>query len=453
MINSRTGLYGLIGEPVAHSISPVMQNAAFVALGLDYVYLAFAVNRRNIDLALAGCRALGIRGLNVTVPYKKDVLPYLDEINPEAERIGAVNTIVNSSGKLCGHNTDSIGFKIALLDSGFKPAGKNVVLLGVGGAARAIAFSLIKDVAGLIVITRKGSLEKGHSLAAELGPKALARDINELEQSLSGAELLVNATGVGMAPRSDETLVPRMMLRPGLTVFDVIYNPAETRLLREAAASGCQIVSGVNMLVYQGAFSFEIWTGKAAPVDVMKSAVKKTLQEINAANINKIVLIGFMGSGKSAVAKVISRRLGRPLLDTDSIVEQKADMTVNEIFASNGEQGFRQLETEAVIEACSVPDAVISCGGGAVLEPGSVVRLKNNGFIVYLKCSPRTLLNRVGSARNRPLLAQESRLETINALLSERDPLYFDIADYTIDTSNIGIEAIADAIIRRFYSR
>jgi shikimate dehydrogenase len=448
MITSHTGLCGLIGEPVTHSLSPVMQNAAFEAMGLDFVYLAFAVDGRNVDLALAGCRALGLRGFNVTVPYKEAVLPFLDDVDPEASRIGAVNTVVNKSGRLYGHNTDSRGFKRSLSDFGFEPAGRNVIILGAGGVARAIAFSLIEEVAGLTITTRKESLEKGHLLADELGPKASARDLSELEQLLDGASLLVNATSAGMIPHVDETLVSQEFLRSGLTVFDAVYNPQETRLLREAVASGSSVISGVDMLVNQGELRFEIWTGKAPPDGVMKAAVKKALEGNSPGSIEKIILIGFMGSGKSAVGKLLARRLGRPLLDTDLMVEQKTRRTINEIFSNGNERVFRELESEAVAEASLVPDAIISCGGGAVLDPASAARLKQNSFVVYLRCAPRVLLSRLANGRNRPLLGEEGRLETINGLLSERSPVYEKLADCTIETSNMGLEAVVEAILR-----
>jgi shikimate dehydrogenase len=227
MITSRTILCGLIGDPVSHSLSPALHNAAFAQLGLDYAYLAFRVDSRNLDLALAGFRMLGGRGLNVTVPHKTAVMPFLDELDGEAEKIGAVNTIVFEADRLKGYNTDAPGFSRTLEAAGFEPRGKRVVVLGAGGAARAVAFALIERVSQIFILTRRESLDKGWALVSRLGDKAAARELDGMKASLDGADLLVNATSAGMSPRLEETLVSPDLLRPGLTVFDVVYNPAK----------------------------------------------------------------------------------------------------------------------------------------------------------------------------------------------------------------------------------
>jgi shikimate dehydrogenase len=277
MITGKTTLCGLIGDPVIHSLSPAMHNAAFAALDLDYTYLAFRVDGRNVDLALAGLKVLGARGLNVTVPHKTTVLPFLDAMSPDAQRIGAVNTIVNEGGKLTGYNTDITGFYQALEAAGFDPQGKRAVVLGTGGAARAAAHALASMGARSIIISRQGSLEKGKYLARAIGGGASAAEITGLTESLNGAVLLVNATSAGMYPRSEETLVPAGLLKPELTVFDVVYTPRETRLLRDAKNTGCAVIEGLEMLVYQGAASFELWTGRKAPLDIMRQAALKSL--------------------------------------------------------------------------------------------------------------------------------------------------------------------------------
>jgi shikimate dehydrogenase len=278
MITGKTTLCGLIGDNVIHSLSPAMHNAAFAALDLDYTYLAFRVDSRNIDLALAGLKVLGARGLNVTVPHKTTVLPFLDSMSPEAQKIGAVNTIVNEAGKLTGHNTDITGFYLSLEAAGIDPQGKKVVVLGTGGAARAAAYCLASMGARLTIITRQGSLEKGKYLARTIGGGTSAGEITGLKESLNGAALLVNATSAGMYPRSEETLVPAGLLKPELTVFEVVYAPRETRLLRDAKNAGCAVIEGLEMLVYQGAASFELWTGKKAPLDIMRQAALKSLE-------------------------------------------------------------------------------------------------------------------------------------------------------------------------------
>jgi shikimate dehydrogenase len=277
MITGRTVCCGLIGDPVAHSLSPVMHNAAFFAQGLDYVYLAFRVDSRNVDLALAGLKVLGARGFNVTVPHKISILPFLDELDDLARKVGAVNTVVNDAGRLKGYNTDVVGFKRALDAAGFDPRCQKAVILGAGGVARAAAYALAEMDASIIIITRPGSLDKGKALASMIGHCAFALDTSGLEASLNGAALLVNATSAGMHPRLDETLVPQELLTPSLTLFDMVYVPRDTRLLREAKAAGCRVIEGLEMLLYQGAAAFELWTGAQPSIEIMRQAAVQEL--------------------------------------------------------------------------------------------------------------------------------------------------------------------------------
>jgi shikimate dehydrogenase len=454
MIDSRTRLLGLIGDPVEHSLSPAIHNAALAALGLNYAYMAFRVESRNIDLALAGFRMMGGRGLNVTVPHKTAMLPFMDEMDGAAEKIGAVNTIVFESGRLKGYNTDAPGFSMALEVAGFEPAGKKVVVLGAGGAARAAAFALIDRVSRLFVVTRTASLEKGRRLAAELGGKAGALDFGELASALERASLLVNATSVGMSPRVDETPVAAGLLKPGLAVFDVVYNPMETRLLREARAAGCRTASGLDMLLYQGALSLELWTGHKPSIDIMRQAALEAMGAAKTPSGKKsIALIGFMGSGKSAAGRVLAQRLGMKLLDTDHMVEKNDGRTVAAIFADEGEDFFRRLEVEAVRVAAQAPGVVISCGGGAVLNAESAARLKEAALVIHLEVTPQAALARLGRSRRRPLLAGGDRLATITDMMNRRRALYEGAADITIDTSDMSVEAVVDAIMAALKDR
>ena len=276
---------GVIGDPIAHSMSPVMHNAAFEKLGLNYLYVPFRVKKEELGKAIAGMRALNIRGLNVTIPHKVAVISFLDELDPLAQRIGAVNTIVNDNGALTGYNTDATGFLQALLERRIEPIGKNVVILGAGGASRAISFILAKRGANLVILNRLLELDWAEELAYQISQafkkevKALKLDRENLARVLSNADILVNATSMGMSPNSDETPVSPDLLKPSLTVIDIVYNPIKTRLLREAEAAGAETISGVDMLVWQGALAFELWTGVKAPVKLMKEEAIKALQE------------------------------------------------------------------------------------------------------------------------------------------------------------------------------
>ncbi|GAI98066.1 unnamed protein product, partial [marine sediment metagenome] len=265
---------------------PVMHNAAFKELGIDYLYVPFRVRKEELGKAIEGMRALNIRGLNVTIPHKVAIIPFLDELDPLVEKIGAVNTIVNDDGVLTGYNTDATGFLQALLERGVEPEGKNMVILGAGGTSRAISLILAERGANLVILNRQLELDWAEELAQRISQvfkkevKALELVEKNLAMVLERADILINATSVGMSP-DDETPVPTKLLKPGLVVFDVVYNPIKTRLLREAETAGAQTIGGLDMLVWQGAIAFEKWTGLKAPVDLMKREAIKALGHEN----------------------------------------------------------------------------------------------------------------------------------------------------------------------------
>ena len=283
LISGTTRVCGVIGDPIEHTMSPAMHNAVFKELGMDYLYVAFRVKKEELGEAIRGMRALSIRGLNVTIPHKVDVIPFLDELDPLAERIGAVNTIVNDDGVLKGYNTDATGFLQALLEREIGPKGKNVVILGAGGASRAISFILAERGANLVILNRLLELDWAEELARQISQvfekeiEALKLDEENLTTVLREADILVNATSVGMSPNINETPVPAKLLNSGLVVFDIVYNPIKTKLLREAEAAGAKTIGGLNMLAWQGALAFEQFTGQKAPVDLMRKEAIKVL--------------------------------------------------------------------------------------------------------------------------------------------------------------------------------
>jgi len=282
-ISGETKLCGIIGDPVEHTMSPAMHNVAFKKLGLNYLYLPFRVKSEDVGKAIDGMRALNIRGLNVTIPHKLRVIPLLDKLDPVAKEIGAVNTIVNDDGVLTGYNTDATGFIRTLVEGGIEPGGKNVVILGAGGASRAVSFVLAERGASLVILNRLLELDWAQELAKWISStfgkqvEALELDEKNLVKVLEKADIVVNATSVGMSPEIDETPLPSKLLKPDLIVYDIVYNPIKTRLLREAEAAGARTLSGLNMLVWQGALAFERWTGRKAPVEVMRAEVIKGL--------------------------------------------------------------------------------------------------------------------------------------------------------------------------------
>jgi shikimate dehydrogenase len=285
VISGKTRLCGIIGDPVEHTMSPVMHNAAFRQMGVDYLYVPFKVKQEELAKAIDGVRALNIRGLNVTIPHKVTVIQFLDKLDHLAEKIGAVNTIVNDDGVLTGYNTDGAGFLQALLEKGIEPRGKNIVILGAGGASRAISFSLADRGAHLVILNRALELDWAEELASRIS-QIFAKEVEALELNrenlarvLDRANIVVNATSVGMTPNIDETPVTSDLLKPGLIVFDIVYNPIKTRLLREAEAAGAKTISGLDMLVWQGALAFEKWTGLKAPVELMREEAIKVLEK------------------------------------------------------------------------------------------------------------------------------------------------------------------------------
>lgn len=284
MISSKTKICGLIGDPIEHSVSPVMHNAAFDNLGLDYIYLPFKVMGDNLASAINGLKAINIRGVNVTIPHKVSVIPLLDEIEPLAEKIGAVNTIVNNKGRFKGYNTDAAGFLKAMLESGVEPKGKKVIIMGAGGASRAISFTLAERRAGIVILNRKLEMDWAVELATSISHffytevRALELNDKNLSSVLENADILVNATSVGMHPDINKTPVPPGLLKSELVVFDIVYNPLKTRLLAEAEKAGAKTISGIDMLVWQGALAFELWTKTKAPINIMKAKAIEALK-------------------------------------------------------------------------------------------------------------------------------------------------------------------------------
>jgi shikimate dehydrogenase len=262
-------VFGLIGNPVGHSVSPPMHEAAYEACEMDARYVTFEPRETSLDVALAGADALGISGLNVTIPFKEQVASLVDP-DPLADRIGAVNT-VDFDGEPTGHNTDAAGVVRALEHHGVALSGSAVVV-GAGGAGRAAAFALADE--GLSVHIANRTVERAESLAREI-PSASAGGLSELDARLAEADILVNATSVGM--ESDETPVPKSALHDGLSVLDAVYAPLETRLLREARSVGATTVDGAWMLLFQGVEAFEIWTDRKAPIEAMNGALRSEL--------------------------------------------------------------------------------------------------------------------------------------------------------------------------------
>ena len=278
-ITGRTNVVGLIGNPVEHSFSPPMHNAAFRALNLDYVYVTFDVEPSNLKKSIEGAFSLNIKGLNVTIPHKIEVMKYLNDLDEIAQLIGAVNTI--DFKNLKGYNTDGIG-AIKAIEEVESIKNKNVVIAGAGGASRAISFYIAKYDADKLTILNR-NVSKAEKLSCDVSNSPLIDDvsfdsISQIESYLDDADILIDTTPVGMDPHiNDEPIVTAENMHEDLVVFDAVYNPNETVLIKQAIKAGARPVYGIKMLLYQGAESFKIWTGVDAPIDIMEDALRKTL--------------------------------------------------------------------------------------------------------------------------------------------------------------------------------
>jgi len=275
MIDAQTELYGVIGNPVRHSLSPVIHNGAFRGLGRNAVYLAFEV--KDLEEALRGIRGLGVRGVSVTIPFKTEVIPFLDRVEGIAKKIGAVNTIFNREGKLIGYNTDCDG-ALEALEEKINLEGKKALLLGAGGAARAIGFGLKEKDCQLIVSNR--SRKRGEALSREL--KCFFQPMSSLFKMTADeleADVIINATSLGMYPRERETPFPKKLLRKGMMVMDIVYQPLQTRLLREAKEKGCLTINGLEMLVCQGVAQLMIWIGRRPDAKQIREELYRALKK------------------------------------------------------------------------------------------------------------------------------------------------------------------------------
>lgn len=281
-ITSRTKVIGILGYPIEQSLSPSMHNFAFEALGLDFCYLPFEVKPEDLRTAIRAMVSLNMAGANITIPHKEKVIKYLDELSVEAESTRAVNTILVKEGKLIGYNTDGLGFLYSLVnDACEKPGNKNILILGAGGAARGIAVQLAKEKPKKLIIANRG-YARAKRLTAFLDkqfPKVIfeAVSLSDIRKCFPSVDILINTTSIGM-DKKNQLLVPSELISSSLLVCDIIYNPRETKLLKEARLRGARTLNGVGMFVYQGSLSFKIWTGQEAPVSKMREIVEEKLK-------------------------------------------------------------------------------------------------------------------------------------------------------------------------------
>lgn len=282
-MRGNTKVLGVFGHPVSHSLSPVMHNAAIEALGIDYVYVPFHVLPDDLNKAVDGIRALGIAGVNVTIPHKERIIEFLDEVSEHSMRIRSVNTVINRGGHLIGDTTDGCGFLRSAQAEWGKLDGSQVLILGAGGSAKAVSFALAEIGCEIAIANR--TAERAEQLAEGLNvvfgnrtAKAVGMQREVLKSEVEKADLLINSTSVGMSPDIDGSPLPADLLHSRLLVYDLVYNPPITRLVAEARSCGAKALNGLGMLTYQGATSLEMWTGLEAPIDVMTKAVRENFE-------------------------------------------------------------------------------------------------------------------------------------------------------------------------------
>ncbi|MDD6200324.1 MAG: shikimate kinase [Firmicutes bacterium] len=398
---------GLLGRKLGHSYSPQIH----AHLG-DYSYELFEKEPEALEDFL---KHGDFSGLNVTVPYKKAVIPFCAELSSRARMLGAVNTIVRRpDGSLMGHNTDFFGFSAMLDASGLSVAGKKALVLGSGGASNTAAAVLQERGAQVVVISRSGENHYGNlHLHAD-------------------AAILVNATPVGMFPLVDAAPLSLDGFPKLEGVLDLIYNPARTELLMHAECRGLPAVNGLLMLVAQAKESAEWFTGRAIPDDVIP-AIHRELKN----RMENIVLIGMPGSGKSTIGAILAEKTGRKLADADAILTKKAGRSIPEIFASDGEEGFRALETEVLAELGKQSGLILATGGGCVTRERNYSLLHRNGTVFCLERSPDKL-----PTDGRPL----SQAADLNEMYRRRRPMYHRFADFSIDNNGTA-EAAAATIL------
>ena len=390
--------YGLIGEKLGHSFSKEIHEQ----LG-GYAYELREVARDELD---AFMKARAFTGINVTIPYKQQVIPYLDQIDESAKKIGAVNTIVNRDGKLYGYNTDYFGLK-ELIQSRFDLSGKKVLILGSGGTSKT-ALAVCRDLGAKEIKRVSRSAEDADTVSYTQAVKE------------TDTQFLINTTPCGMYPDIDARAIDLSAFPKLSGVIDVIYNPLRTRLMIQAMQLGIPCVGGLMMLVFQAAAAMSYFTGQEADDD----SVREVYASIRAQREN-IVLIGMPGAGKSTVGKLLAKKLGMDYVDTDEMIVEREGRAITDIFAADGENAFRRMEAEVAKELACRNHTVIATGGGFILNPECEKAMKAYGRVIFLDRNPET----IRPTDDRPLADEAAK---IRKLYEERLPRYQRIADHII---------------------
>ncbi len=452
-ITPATHLFGVLGHPVRHSMSPALFNRMFERGGMDAVYLPLLVAGEESELVafLEHCERrpwLDVGGFSVTLPHKQAARRFVgSRIEPLAARLGAVNTLAMRDGRFYGYNTDYAGALDALCHgltcARTELRGLCVDVLGAGGGARAVVAGLTDCGCAVTVFNR--TPDSAAALAAEFGCRSAPWD----DRVRRTGHVVINCTSVGMTPDTEGSPLPAEALQDRPVVFDTVYHPVETRLLREAQQVGCLTIDGVEMFVRQAAAQYQIWFGGTADVAEMRQIVLRELR-------GNVVLIGYRGSGKTTVGRLLADRLEYAFVDTDALVVERAGKAIAAIFAEDGEVAFRRREADVIAEASRRSRVVLSAGGGAVLGEANVRRLRDCGTVFWLGADAETLWSRISrdaaSAAGRPALTQRADLDEVRHVLGERETLYQGCAHHRVDVADrtpAEVVEVIEAILRR----
>lgn len=429
-------VFSIVGNPVMHSKSPEMHNKAFKKIGLNAIYTR--IGATSAKEALETAKEIGVKGLNVTAPFKEDFLELVDEIDETAAKIGAINTVLISEEKIIGFNTDSQGVLKALKENGVKLEGKQVVVIGAGGAAKAAVYALTEEQAKVTIVNREIDFEKAGKLAKKFNCNACLLERTVLEKVIPNAEVIVSCVSTA------ERIIPKELLNAKTVVFEANYS-SETVLAKDAKEKECKFIDGKEWLLFQGIKVFEMFTGKKAPIEVMKKIVYANAG--NEDNLKEnIALIGFMGTGKTSVAKEITKIKGMEVINIDENIERRNGVSIKQIFEKFGEKKFREMETNELRKLNRVKNKVIDCGGGIILKEENRKILKENSIVVFLLTRAETILERT-QGNGRPLLNVRKKKEKIGTLLSERMEKYVNSADIVVNSKGKKPEEIAKLIV------
>jgi shikimate dehydrogenase len=448
---------GIFGHPIKHTLSPVIHDTLSEELGINERYVAFDVEEKLGEM-VDEAYSQGIVGLNITVPYKQDVMKYLVDVDEAAKTIGAVNTLVRDAGGYKGYNTDMPGLARALDSEGISLKGRDVIMLGAGGAARAVAYMChVKGAATVYIVNR--TYEKAADITEDMNKCGATHFVpvaaDAYKDIPDGRYIFIQCTSVGLKEGDGLPIVDDegfyAMAEAGV---DLIYNPARTPFLKLMEKLGKKAVNGLKMLLYQGVMAYELWHGISVSDELANLVYGKLTEKLygklpSSEDKKNIVLIGYMGSGKTTVGRYICEKYGYAFVDTDDYIVREQGMSINDIFEKYGEAYFRNLETETIKKLSEkLTGTVIATGGGLPVKKENEKWLKALGRVYYLKATVDIIYGRVCGDTERPLLKTENLRDKITKMLDAREERYMECADEIIElTEALSVPEIAERII------